>query len=332
MDDERDNLAALERTLRSHFDVMIADSGDKALQLLRTTVFATIVCDQRMPGMSGTEVLEQALKLQPNCTRMALTAFTDASEILSMVNRGQIFRFLTKPWNNAELLHAVEQAVQNGQLRADRERLLADLTEKNRMLENKERELRGMNQDLEKMVDQRTLELKKANDRLSDLAMTDPLTKLLNRRALLAKMTEELERARRHNSVISIGIVDVDHFKSFNDMEGHLCGDEALKKVAQILTSNLRKTDFICRWGGEEFLVVMPETKTPNAQEICNRLRTAVENTEFRGQQNNAYLTISIGLALYPKNGTDGEALFQAADEALFEAKRLGRNRVVVHA
>jgi diguanylate cyclase (GGDEF)-like protein len=331
VDDEKDNLAALERTLRSHYDILTAQSGEDAVQFLYTTAFSAILCDQRMPGMSGTEVLEQALKLQPNCSRMALTAFTEVDAILSVVNRAQIFRFIAKPWNNADLLHAVEQAVQTTQLKVEREKLVASLTEKNQQLESKERELKALNRDLEKMVEQRTIELKKANDRLSDLAMTDPLTKLLNRRAMFSKLTEELERARRYGHPVVLGMIDVDHFKTFNDMEGHLSGDEALKKVAAILTSNLRKTDSICRYGGEEFLIVMPETKMLNAQEICNRLRGAVETTEFRGQHASAYLTVSLGLAAYPTHGTTSEALIQAADEALYEAKRIGRNRVVVH-
>jgi diguanylate cyclase (GGDEF)-like protein len=331
VDDEKDNLAALERTLRSHFDLMTADSGEKAVALLGSTAFSAIICDQRLPGMSGTEILEHALRLQPHCSRIVLTAFTNPEEILAVVNKAQIFRYLTKPWNNSELIHAVEQAAQVSALRAEREKLLKDLLDKNRLLEAKEQELKNLNRDLEKLVDQRTIELKKANDRLNDLAMTDPLTKLLNRRAIFTKLQEELERARRYGHSVILGMIDVDHFKDFNDMEGHPAGDEALKKIAAILTSNLRKTDGICRYGGEEFLIVMPETKMLNAQEICNRLRSAVETTEFRTTDRPAYLTISVGLAAFPSNGSLADALLKSADEALYEAKRLGRNRVVVH-
>lgn len=125
-------------------------------------------------------------------------------------------------------------------------------------------------------------------------------------------------------------MIDVDHFKVFNDMEGHICGDEALKKIAAVLSSNLRKTDFLGRYGGEEFLVLMPETKSSTALEIAHRLRAAVENTVFQGKTKQAYLTVSLGLSSYPPHGQTPKALTEAADQALYEAKQGGRNRIVV--
>lgn len=125
-------------------------------------------------------------------------------------------------------------------------------------------------------------------------------------------------------------MMDVDHFKTFNDMEGHLCGDEALKKIAQVFMSKLRRTDFLCRYGGEEFLLMMPETPLKTGIDICERLRAAIEAAVFQGQFENAYLTVSIGVSGYPDLGETSESLVKSADQALYQAKEYGRNRVVV--
>lgn len=321
VDDESENLKAIERTLRPHFDVHSCESPDEALAILERMDFSVIVSDQRMPKMLGTELLARAARLRPNVTRVILTAFTDASEILDAINRAEIYRYLTKPWDNNDLLQTIKSAADLSRLRSDNQRLLTELS-------GKEQELRQLNEGLEKLVEQRTQELKAANQRLSELAMTDPLTRLLNRRVFVTKSDEEVERSRRYEHAFSIAMIDVDHFKSFNDMEGHLMGDEALKKIAQIFRAKLRRTDVLARYGGEEFCLLMPETGLRESMEICERLRSSVETEAFQGSKGSAYLTISVGVASFPQDGDTREALLQAADEALYEAKRLGRNRV----
>ena len=124
-------------------------------------------------------------------------------------------------------------------------------------------------------------------------------------------------------------MVDVDHFKNFNDNEGHVLGDEALKKIAQSFPTNLRKSDAVGRYGGEEFLLILPETKVESGKEISERLRAHIETISFQGQKEEAYLTISMGLAAFPEDGTSAEDLVQVADHALFTAKQRGRNQIV---
>ena len=139
--------------------------------------------------------------------------------------------------------------------------------------------------------------------------MTDPLTRILNRQAFFQKFHDELERTKRYKHPLAVAMIDVDHFKSFNDMEGHVYGDEALRKLAQHFTGNLRKTDVLGRYGGEEFVVLMPETRMQNAKEICDRLRTALEDSPFQGKAGTAYLTVSIGIAGFPGDGDSSELL-----------------------
>lgn len=315
VDDEPENLRALERTLRGRYDLVSCTTPAEALERLEAEEFAAIVSDQRMPGLLGTQLLEKVAILRPLTTRIILTGYTESTEMLDAINRAEIYRYVTKPWDNKELLATVAQAVEHSRLQTENGRLV--------------RELMALNQDLEKKVDERTAELVRANEKLAELAMTDPLTKILNRRALFQRFRQEIDRAKRYDRPLAVVMIDVDHFKTFNDMEGHVLGDEALRKVAAVLQSNLRKTDVLGRYGGEEFIVLMPETKTSHALDICERLRREIERTHFQGTAGNGYLTISVGLSLYPTSGEEPEELVKAADGALYEAKAGGRNRVV---
>lgn len=315
VDDEQDNLDAIQRTLHGKFDCLSVTRGAEALKLAKEHRFAVVLSDQRMPDLTGTELLSQIAQIQPLATRVILTAHTDIQDILEAINRAEIYRYLTKPWENHELITTLQQAVQYHELLTQNQNLI--------------QELRLLNKNLESRVEKRTLELKLANDRLAELAMTDPLTKILNRRAFSKKIIEEIDRSSRYKHPLVVAMIDVDHFKHFNDTEGHVLGDEALKKIAQLFLGNLRKSDTLARYGGEEFVIMMPETKLASGVEICERLRSAVESNAFQGQERAGYLTVSIGLCEYPQAGDTAEGLIQAADKALYEAKQSGRNRVM---
>ena len=315
VDDEDSNLKALERTLSSRFQCHSYTSPKEALKAIEQMDFSVVVSDQRMPEMKGTEFLAQVAQKKPLMTRVILTAHTDLDEILETINRAEIFRYITKPWENQELLLAIQQAADTHRLKARNQELVAELV--------------SLNKNLETLVEKRTLELKIANERLAELAMTDPLTKVMNRRAFSKKIIEEIDRSSRYRHTMVVAMIDVDHFKHFNDTEGHVLGDEALKKIAQLFSSNLRKSDSLARYSGEEFIVMMPETKLKSGAEICERLRTAVEGHSFQGKNRAGFLTVSIGLCEYPEAGDCPEELIQIADKALYEAKDSGRNRVV---
>lgn len=329
VDDEKDNLRALDRTLRRDFDVTSCEDPKVALSLVEQQEFAVVISDQKMPGMLGTELLQKIALVKPLVSRVILTAYTEIRVMLDAINRAEIYRYVTKPWDNQELNAVVHQAVERYRLQNDNVKLIRTLEGKNKALTEKEQELLRLNEHLETLVDKRTAELRQLNERLNQLAMTDPLTKVFNRRAFFSRFSEEIERCRRYRHPLVVVMVDVDHFKAFNDMEGHVCGDEALRKIAQTLAKNLRKSDILGRYGGEEFVILMPETPIPNAREICERLRATIETTSFEGKQNAAFLTVSIGLSGFPEHGEMTETLIKAADHALYQAKERGRNRVV---
>lgn len=168
------------------------------------------------------------------------------------------------------------------------------------------------------------------NRRLELLAQTDPLTKLLNRRALNERLAAEMGRVRRYDTVVSILLIDLDHFKLINDTYGHLTGDSVLVEAAVQLERGVRAVDIVARYGGEEFVVVLPETTPAGAAAFAERLRELMESHEFAADRGTPLrLTVSIGVASFPGFGVEAvDDLFAAADQALYRAKAEGRNRV----
>ncbi len=168
------------------------------------------------------------------------------------------------------------------------------------------------------------------NVRLAALAQTDPLTQVLNRRALTDRLMSELDRARRYGHSVAVLMLDLDHFKAINDTRGHLVGDGVLKDIAEILRSAVRSADFVARYGGEEFVIVLPETSLDGAVTFAERLRERIAATTFQGGVGvQLTLSVSIGVSLFPgPRITSVDDLLAAADTALYRAKADGRNRV----
>lgn len=158
------------------------------------------------------------------------------------------------------------------------------------------------------------------------LSVTDPLTGLLNRRYLEERIAEEIVRSKRHRFSLSLMMLDVDEFKSYNDRFGHLAGDAALRTVGDILKENLRGADVAARYGGEEFAILLPQTAAEEAGQIAERIRKQIEKAEFSGRQ----VTISVGIASLSKEVDSPRDLISAADVALYAAKNRGRNNVQV--
>jgi diguanylate cyclase (GGDEF)-like protein len=159
---------------------------------------------------------------------------------------------------------------------------------------------------------------------IGQLSRTDALTGLHNRRSMMEKLDEEFARVSRYNQELALAIIDVDHFKPYNDEYGHPSGDEVLKTVARVIEEESRDADFVARYGGEEFAVVFSNTGTDGAHILAERIRRAIDETTWpkRG------ITVSIGITRAGPATADPDALIEAADRALYEAKQAGRNRV----
>ncbi|MEY3220220.1 MAG: hypothetical protein RIT27_1577 [Pseudomonadota bacterium] len=174
-------------------------------------------------------------------------------------------------------------------------------------------------------------EIKRLENELREQANRDPLTGLYNRRYLHEKLPQEIVRATQQNYPISFIMIDLDHFKTINDQFGHDMGDLVLQTFAKQLLQQIRSTDIVCRYGGEEFLVVLPNTSIEAAYQAAERWRVSLEKLKITVEEHhNIYATLSSGIAFFPQHGATITKVISAADKALFQAKEYGRNRVII--
>ena len=175
------------------------------------------------------------------------------------------------------------------------------------------------------------LALEKAQEKLNYFATTDPLTNTFNRRHFLELSARKIKRTQSSNGHASFLLFDLDHFKNINDEHGHLVGDQVLQGVAQICTCHLRPDDVLGRFGGEEFVIFLPETTLEDARNIAERLRLLITETPIKTEIGFVHTTISIGVAIKEKATTMSiDQLLSNADRAMYRAKQAGRNRVII--
>ena len=193
--------------------------------------------------------------------------------------------------------------------------------------ENMAQSINGYQNSLEEKVKQRTEELLVKNAELLRLSITDNLTKLYNRVKLDKSLQEEMNRSLRYNTNFSIILLDIDYFKKVNDNFGHQIGDEVLIESAQVLSKNIRNVDILGRWGGEEFLVICPETKIEDAIKVASHIKEAIKLHKFTTYPNT--VTMSLGVASFNKDIKNVDNIILNADKALYQAKEEGRDRVI---
>lgn len=198
-----------------------------------------------------------------------------------------------------------------------------DVTERRNM----EDELKQANRSLKEQLAQ--IEL--LQEQLREQAIRDSLTNVFNRRYLAEALDQEVTRAQRKGYPVSIIAMDIDHFKQFNDTYGHKCGDLVLQSLGKLLAANCRRSDIVCRYGGEEFIILMPDIDFDVALSRAEELRVAFENSVLDYGEKKLRATFSAGVASYPKHGPNGDVILQAADRALYQSKADGRNRVTAY-
>lgn len=167
--------------------------------------------------------------------------------------------------------------------------------------------------------------------RLEHMATTDALTELANRRHFMRIFALQLARAKRYHRRLSLIFLDIDHFKQVNDTFGHAMGDEVLRGVARVLRTTARGTDTVARYGGEEFAILMEETGPSGAHRIAERIREALAKEHFGPEDASFCKTVSVGVATFPEHGDEPEHLIACADDALYQAKRQGRDRITLY-
>jgi len=198
-----------------------------------------------------------------------------------------------------------------------------EITERKRM----EEELRRANEQLSTQL----AEIESLHETLREQAIRDPLTGLYNLRFLTESMKREIAQAIRENNSLSVVFIDIDLFKNFNDTYGHKAGDEVLQALGKMLSMQTRAGDIACRYGGEEFMVIMPSAHTEEAFKRAEQWRRIFESTQIDNKGELLSATISAGVATFPDHGSTDDDIWRAADHALYEAKSAGRNCVVVY-
>lgn len=325
VDDDRTVLAAIRSLLGKNSQpvvVEVAESGEEALEILgeladRGLGVAVVVSDYIMPGMKGDELLVRIHQRDPRVFNIMLTGQSDVQGVKRAINDAALYRFLEKPFNNADFLLTINAAIKAyGQAR--------ELEHKNAQLQRLNEDLERHNVTLEQIVAQRTAELQEKNQLLEKLATTDRLTGLFNRLHLDRLLAQEWARFQRQHMPFSLILLDIDRFKSVNDSFGHQVGDSVLVEVARVLHSHVRCTDVVGRWGGEEFLVVCIDTDLDEAVAVAEKLRVALAShpIALTGPKTGSF-GVSSSCAV---DNLDG--MVARADAALYRAKNAGRNRV----
>jgi diguanylate cyclase (GGDEF)-like protein len=193
-----------------------------------------------------------------------------------------------------------------------------------------EEALQKARDDLEIEVKERTAQLIEANNKLEELSITDGLTGLYNYRYLMQTLELEYKRAVRYKHGLALLMIDIDHFKELNDKFGHPCGDFIIKNIAMLLKHNVRTTDLVARYGGDEIAIILIETNKKTALEVAEKLRAEVENFAFEWEGKPINVTLSIGAVAIPSARIENwKGLFSAADQALYQAKKTDRNTII---
>jgi diguanylate cyclase (GGDEF)-like protein len=326
VDDKLEILLPYRGLLADEFDVHIAGSAEEAQLQFAQRQIDILVTDQRMPGMTGVELLEWVLAHYPHTQRLLWTGYPDLEEAAAAVNRGQVFRYLFKPPDLEELRNGLRAAARIVQLEREYQRVLRELSELNVQLEERVRQRTRELEDAYRELEQRTQTLEK-------FALTDGLTLLPNRKALDHFVERELYLCRRFPAPLAVAIIDVDFFKEINTRIHHPGGDHVLRELAKCMSAGLRKIDMLGRWAGDEFMLIAPQTHRAGALVLAERLRILVQNHPFSYGGQRIPVTVTIGLAvLSAGREADYDQVKAAAAAALARAKANGRDCVEIAA
>lgn len=313
VDDNIDNLQMLADVVgRCGCQSILAVDGEQALECLTVAKPDLIILDIMMPKMDGYEVcsrLKQEMALK-DIPVIFLTARSEIEDIVKGFEVGGV-DYISKPFNIVELKARIRNHLVLKKCHDEIKITNAELREANKVIEMK-------NSQLKQVLEQ--LEL---------TAKTDMLTGLYNRRHMIDEIEKEVAKFSRHNKNFSLLIADIDFFKKVNDSYGHNCGDYVLKLVAETLRTSIRKMDTVARWGGEEFLMLLPETGVDGAELLAERIRKNVEKQAIHYHDAVFPITITLGLAVFSSKDKIDEVI-KRADNALYDGKAKGRNCVCI--
>lgn len=300
VDDNPTNLLVLSQMLKDvGLEVRVSMDGESALEQVTEEIPELILLDVQMPGIDGFETCKR-LKANSSASDIPvifITANSGTENIVRGLSVGAV-DYIVKPFQKEEVLARVQVHL--------RLRFLA------------------------RKVQEQAIALQIANQQLERLANLDGLTQVANRRRFDEHLELEWKRLERESAPLSLILCDIDYFKQYNDFYGHQTGDICLKQVAKAIEKSLKRPgDFVARYGGEEFVVILPNTNFEGASYVAKLIQTDIEKLNINHAQSSvsAHITLSLGIgSVVPTSDTSGSALIAAADKALYEAKRKGRN------
>jgi diguanylate cyclase (GGDEF)-like protein len=274
------------------YKIDLAASGKEAVERMAAQEYDLVLTDIVMPELDGLGVVAAAKELPYDMAVVVMTGYASMETAVESMKLGAS-DYITKPFNIDQIRIIIKNA-----------------------------------------LEQRALKRRAAEGEFyKELSRKDGLTELYNHRFFHQLLETEVSRAERYERVVSLLMVDIDNFKSYNDTHGHPTGDVILKKLAHLLRQSSRSCDYVARYGGEEFAIIAPEAGPDAAGRMAQRIRGAVEEADFEGEEimSGGRLTISIGVATYPSQASNKSDLVEKADRALYRAKALGKNRVVIY-
>ena len=300
IDDQALFLRMLSQLLKGcGYEVSEASNAFEALELFLLKPYPLVITDIDMPGMNGIQLVQTLKQINENTEIVVMNNYASPESALAALRAGA-YDYLIKPFRDvAGIRNTINRAIEKVQLRKQNQNLVEALKQHNRVLEA-------------------------TNARLKQLATHDGLTGLFNHRYFHERLATELDRADRYPEPFSILFIDVDYFKIYNDTNGHLKGDQLLKRLSALLLHSFRKTDVVARYGGDEFVVILTETGKQPAQQLADKFKQRVKSYAFdaRDIMPGRCISVSIGCATYPEDGIDARTLLQKADEGLYADKK----------
>lgn len=298
LDDNTQNLKLISDVLENAgYDVALCLTSAQLFEYLEEELPDIMLLDVMVPDMSGFEAcvrIKQVERLK-DIPIIFLSAKTETMDIVNGLEVGGV-DYITKPFRPIELIARIKTHLE---IKAIRD------------------ELKNKNDTLSSL-----------NERLEEYAIKDPLTKLYNRRMMITKFDEEISRCKRTNKVFAIILLDIDNFKDVNDNYGHNFGDDVLKVFSNLLMASKRLEDFVARWGGEEFLLILPNTDHLGAKVVAERLHDHINQYEFLETNDRIKISATFGVTEFKDDDT-AEKMVKKADQALYYGKTHGRDKVV---
>lgn len=292
VDDEIKLLDRLKRLLEMEgYQVSTAENGRAVTQMMEEGCFDLVITDLMMPKMNGYEVMNFVGKHCPETMVVVLTAHASVESVVKALRSGA-YDYIVKPVRMGIVKEVVKRACERIELQK---------------------------------------QLMEATRQLQILAVTDDLTNVYNQRYFKERLTEEFERTQRYSQPLSCMMIDVDRFKTLNDTYGHLEGDKILKKIAQVIKESIRSSDLLARYGGDEFILLLPQTPSDKAFMVAERIKAGITDNFASSYQELGSLTVSLGISTIPNPEVKEETdLVSQADKALYAAKRAGRNCIEI--